>query len=83
MSQSIASILVHIIFSTKNRQPLILPEILQDLHSYMAGISRAHNSHVHEIGGIEDHVHLLVSLPKTLPLKQTNRRDQKKLFKVD
>jgi putative transposase len=70
MSQSLASILVHIIFSTKNRQPMILDEIIKDLHSYMAGISRAHDSHVHEIGGIEDHVHLLVSLPKTLSLSK-------------
>ena len=68
MAQSLSNILIHIIFSTKKRQPLILPEITQELYSYMAGIARAHESYVHEIGGIEDHVHLLVSLPRTLPL---------------
>ena len=70
MSQSLASILIHIIFSTKKRQSLILPEVMEDLHYYMAGIARAHDSPVHEIGGVEDHVHLLVSLPRTLPLSQ-------------
>ena len=49
---------------------MILPEIMQELHSYMAGIARAHGSQVHEIGGIEDHVHLLLSLPRTLPLSK-------------
>ena len=70
MSQSLSSILVHIIFSTKNRQALIKPDITQDLYSYMTGIARAHNTLVHEIGGVEDHVHLLVSLHRTLALSK-------------
>jgi putative transposase len=70
MAQSLANILIHIIFSTKKRQSLILPEIIQELYSYMVGVARSHNSQVHEIGGIEDHVHLLVSLPRTLPLSK-------------
>lgn len=68
MSQSLANILVHIIFSTKARQPLIQPDITQDLYQYMANIARSYNSQVHEIGGIEDHAHLLVSLPRTVTL---------------
>ena len=70
MVQSVANILVHIIFSTKNRQPMISQEIMQELHSYMAGIAHAQDSKVHEIGGVEDHVHLLVSLPRTLQLSK-------------
>ena len=70
MAQSLANILIHIIFSTKNRQAMIQPEIIQELYDYMAGIARTHESQVHEIGGIEDHVHLLVSLPRTLPLSK-------------
>lgn len=68
MAQSLANILIHIIFSTKKRAPMILPEITPELYPYLAGIARAHKSHVHEIGGIEDHVHLLVTLPRTLAL---------------
>lgn len=70
MAQSLANILIHIIFSTKMRQRMIVPEIKQELYSYMVGIAQAHESHVHEIGGIEDHVHLLVSLSRTLPLSK-------------
>lgn len=70
MAQSLASLLIHIIFSTKRRQPLIKPEIIKDLHHYIASIARAHESHVFEIGGVEDHIHLLVSLPRTLPLSK-------------
>ncbi len=70
MSQSLSSILIHIIFSTKQRQSLILPEIERDLYSYIAGIIQSHNAQCHEIGGIEDHIHLLISLPRTLALSK-------------
>ena len=42
MPQSLARILVHIIFSTKNRQPLIEPGIEAELHRYLASVCRAH-----------------------------------------
>ena len=70
MSQSLASVLVHIIFSTKKRQRWIQQEVIQDLHSYMVAISRSYGALVHEIGGIEDHVHLLISLPRTQALSK-------------
>ncbi|MDP1879693.1 MAG: IS200/IS605 family transposase [Parachlamydiaceae bacterium] len=70
MAQSLSNILIHIIFSTKNRQPMIFPEIMKELHSYMVGIAQACNAQVHEIGGIEDHVHLLISLPRILPISK-------------
>ena len=68
MPQSLANILVHVIFSTKKREPFIQQEVMSDLHSYMVGIARSHGSHVHEIGGIEDHVHLMISLPRTISI---------------
>ena len=70
MSQSLASILVHIIFSTKSRQPLIHADIIKDLHLYLAAIARSYGVQVHEVGGIEDHVHLLISLPRTLTVSK-------------
>jgi len=70
MSQSLSSILIHIIFSTKLRRPLIKNEIKGDLYAYMANIALTQHSFVHEIGGIEDHVHLLISLPRALPLSK-------------
>jgi putative transposase len=70
MSQSLSNILIHIIFSTKNRESLIYPEIMEQLHSYLAGIAKSYGSFVHEIGGVEDHVHLLVTLPRTLTVSK-------------
>lgn len=70
MSQSLSSILIHIIFSTRKRQPFIFPEISEDLHLYIAAIARAHNTFIHEIGGVEDHVHLLISLPRDLTVSK-------------
>ena len=70
MSQSISHILLHVIFSTKKREPLILPEIIEELHSYISAIARENDSQVYEIGGIEDHVHLLISLPRTLSVSK-------------
>lgn len=68
MSQSLSSILVHLIFSTKMREPWIDPVIMPDLHQYLAGTSHALHAHVYEVGGIEDHVHMLISLPRTMIL---------------
>ena len=68
MAQSLTRILVHIIFSTKLRANLIAPEIEPDLHAYLGGICRNHSSPLLCIGGAEDHVHLLVTLSKTLAL---------------
>lgn len=70
MSQSLASILIHIIFSTKQRQRFIVPQVRRDLHSYIVGIAHQHDVLIHEIGGVEDHLHLLISLPRTLSLSK-------------
>jgi REP element-mobilizing transposase RayT len=52
----------HIVFSTKDRRPLIRGEWRPRLHAYLGGIIRAMNGVAETIGGVEDHVHLLVSL---------------------
>ena len=70
MSQSLSSILVHVIFSTKSRIPFIKPEIQKELHNYMCGIARSYESFVHQVGGIEDHVHLFITLPRVMPLSK-------------
>jgi REP element-mobilizing transposase RayT len=66
MSQSLAKILIHIIFSTKNRYPFLVDEqIIKEMHSYLAKIFNEFNSHALIVGGTEDHVHILCSLSKT------------------
>lgn len=68
MPQSLASILVHVVFSTKHRQPLIKPEIETELFKYISGIFRQHESPVLAINGVEDHVHILFSLSRKIAL---------------
>src|SRR5205085_2634677 len=68
MAHSVASILVHVVFSTKNREPLITPEIEPDLYPYMAGIFRAQGSPSLAGNGTADHVHWLVSLGRTIAI---------------
>lgn len=65
MAHSYTHILIHYIFSTKNREKIITTELQERLWSYMGGIARENNMKALAIGGIEDHVHLLISLPPT------------------
>ncbi len=58
----------HIIWSTKNRDPLITPEIENDLHGYIIGKADAKGVIVHAIGGIDNHIHLVASIPPRLSI---------------
>jgi len=68
MPHSYAENVVHVVFSTKDRYKLIPPEFRPRMWSYLAGICRKLDLHVYAIGGMSDHVHLLVRLPPTLAL---------------
>jgi putative transposase len=60
-----ANIQLHLVFSTKHREPLIVPDMRQRLYSYMGGVIRNEGCSLYEIGGTADHLHLLVRvLPK-------------------
>lgn len=65
MSQSLSSVLLHIIFSTKNREPFITPQIEAELHPYMATIFRELKSPALALDGAADHIHALCSLSRT------------------
>jgi putative transposase len=65
MPHSFTSLLVHVIFSTKNRMPDLSPELAGRLFPYMGGIVRERKGVPLIINGPADHVHLLVSLPAT------------------
>ena len=56
----------HCVFSTKERRPLIEPALRERLWPFLGGIARQHQMKAIEIGGMPDHVHLLLSLPPTL-----------------
>ena len=66
MPQSLSSVLVHLIFSTKNREPFITLPIEAELHPYMATIFRDHDSPSLIIDGTADHIHALFALGRTI-----------------
>lgn len=68
MPHSYLSNLTHCVFSTKERHKLITPEMQQRLWPFIGGIAKENGMKVIAIGGIADHVHLLLSLPATMPV---------------
>ncbi len=73
MPQSFGSLHFHLVFSTKNRQPLIDAELQPRLYQYIGGILRTEKSVLLAAGGMPDHVHLLVSLSRELSIAETVR----------
>ena len=65
MAQSLSSILIHLIFSTKQREPFIKPEIEPELHAYLAAVFHECKSPSLLVGGAEDHIHALFTLSRT------------------
>ncbi len=68
MPQSLANVLVHLVFSTKDRTPHLTGEIREELFPYMGGVLRNLECPVLQIGGAEDHVHILLRLSRTVAL---------------
>ena len=66
MPQSLSQILLHLVFSTKNRKRWIDSEVRPNLHAYFAGACRAIHSEAYRVGGTDDHVHIACTLPRTL-----------------
>jgi putative transposase len=68
MGQSLVKNYIHIIFSTKYRQPLITPKIEAELHTYLGGICNRLECQVIKVGGYTDHIHILCLLSKKIAL---------------
>ena len=68
MPQSLSSILIHLIFSTKNREPFLRPEIDTELYPYLASIFKAMKSPALVINGTSDHLHTLCSLSRVVTI---------------
>jgi putative transposase len=68
MSHSYSICLMHYVFSTKNREPTITPELQSRLWPYLGGLARERNAGPLAIGGIDNHVHILVDLPATITI---------------
>ena len=65
MSHTYTNLLVHVIFSTKNRESLIKAQLRPDLHAYIGGIVRELKGTAIIVGGTENHIHMLARLPST------------------
>jgi putative transposase len=71
MSQSLSRILVHIIFSTKDRFPFLIDgELRKRIHSYLAGAFNELESPAIEVGGVGDHVHILCLLSRNYSVSE-------------
>jgi REP element-mobilizing transposase RayT len=68
MGQSLVNNYIHIVFSTKYRQPLILPSIESELYNYLGGICKNLECQPIKVGGYVDHIHILCKLSKKIAL---------------
>ncbi len=68
MGQSLNKTYIHLVFSTKNRKPLISKEIQDDLFSYLGGICKNLECNPIQVGGYRDHIHILCLLSKKIAL---------------
>ena len=68
MPHTYVSLYVHYVFSTKERRQSIPEDLQPRLWSYMGGIARENKLKAVAIGGMQDHIHLLLSLPSTMPV---------------
>ena len=71
MPQSLASVYLHVVFSTKNRAPQITPEIAPRLYQYLTATALGNETKLLDIGGMPDHVHLLLSFGRTVTVADT------------
>jgi REP element-mobilizing transposase RayT len=73
MTHTFTHLATHVIFATKNRAPLINPNMKADLYAYMGGIVREMGGKAIHINGMPDHVHLLIYLPPTVAMAEAVR----------
>jgi REP element-mobilizing transposase RayT len=73
MAGTYTNLLYHIVFSTKDRRQLIKPTIEERLYKYMGGIIRGLGGVGLEIGGVDDHIHILVKFKPTIALSDAVR----------
>lgn len=68
MPQSLSLVVVHLVFSTKRRRPILNPDTRPRLHAYLANIARNCGCEAYRVGGVADHVHLAIRLSRTCTL---------------
>lgn len=75
MPQSLPKIYIHLVFSTKDRRPFIAgPEVQRRLHEYLGGACRGLGCPSVKVGGVEDHVHVLLRLSRSIDIPKLVRK---------
>lgn len=77
MAQSLSKILIHMIFSTKDRMPLIQPETRPKLYAYAHGVLANLGCPSIQIGGTADHIHILFVLARTISVSEAAEQIKK------
>jgi len=68
MPQSLSLVIIHVIFSTKDRRPLLDADLRPKLHAYLATVVRNAGCECYRVGGVADHLHLAIRLARTLTI---------------
>jgi len=74
MAHTYCSALFHCVFYTRERRKAIAPDLQERLWAYMGGIARENEMKALAVGGMDDHAHLLLSLPSTLTIAEAMRK---------
>jgi putative transposase len=75
--QSLSKVILHVVFSTKNREPWIDAAVRSRVHAYLATICRDLGGEALSVNGVADHVHVITTLPRTLSQAQLIERLKK------
>lgn len=70
MANTFTSLRYHIVFSTKNREPWLLPENERQIWAYIGGVARENGMQTIVVGGYNDHLHLLVAIPPVMAVSK-------------
>lgn len=83
MPQSLSKVILHIVFSTRNREPWLDSDVRPRMHAYLATICRDLGAEFVKVGGVADHVHIVTTLPRTVSQAQMIEADEDSVFKMD
>ena len=83
MANTYTALHYQFVFSTKNRRPWIRPEIEERIWEYLGGIARTNKMKPIKIGGIEDHVHMLIGAPPTIAPAKIAQKRERRIVGVD
>lgn len=70
MPQSLSNVVLHIVFSTKHRKPMLAAHIRPALFAYIATVARSMQCECLRVGGVADHVHIAVRLSRTITIAE-------------